>query len=361
MAIRAVVPERVERLCDDTLDVKPLREQLLVEIRRAVPFDAHVWLLTDPVSRVGTSPLADVPGLTWSRLPHLTRQRYLSPVNRWTDLMDTGSAVASLHETTGGELAASDLWREAQRPLGVVDAATVVFWDRFGCWGWLELWRYAPAAPFTSAELGYLGALADPVAAAVRRAQARTFVHTGMDPPDAGPEAEVGGPAVLVLAPDLQVRVQTKSAAEALHRLNPPDDSIPVIPAAAYNVAAALVAQEHGVPLGPPCSRIHLGHGRWLTLRASRISPTGSAEGDIAVSIAASTPSERREVFALAHGLSRRERQILSELATGADTGALARRLVISAHTVNDHVKAILAKTGATTRHALLSRIAGTG
>jgi DNA-binding CsgD family transcriptional regulator len=229
-----------------------------------------------------------------------------------------------------------------------------VFADRFGCWAWLELWRRAPGAPFTAADRAYLAALAAPVTAGMRQAQARTFVAHP-------PGVDVGGPAVLVLDPDLQVRVQTRAAAEALHRLNPPDEPIPAIPAAAYNVAAALVAQEHGVPVGPAWSRIHLGQGRWLTLRASRISPTGSGAGDIAVSIAASTPAERLEVFALAHALSRRERQVLAELATGADTRALARRLVVSEYTVNDHVKSVLAKTGTTTRQALLSRIAGTG
>ena len=32
---------------------------------------------------------------------------------------------------------------------------------------------------------------------------------------------------------------------------------------------------------------------------------------------------------------------------------------MLSGHTVNDHVKAVLAKTGTATRQALLSRIAG--
>ncbi|WP_230990316.1 hypothetical protein [Rhodococcus oxybenzonivorans] len=103
---------RIERLCAGTLTVKALREQVLAEIRRVVPFDAHVWLLTDPVSRVGTSPLADVPGLQWPNLPRLGRWRYLTRLNRWADLMDAGTAVALLHESTGGDLTASALWRE---------------------------------------------------------------------------------------------------------------------------------------------------------------------------------------------------------------------------------------------------------
>lgn len=81
--------------------------------------------------------------------------------------------------------------------------------------------------------------------------------------------------------------------------------------------------------------------------------------GDIAVTIQPSTPAQRREVFALAHGLSPRERQVTEQLITGADSPAIAQRLVISEHTVNDHVKAILAKTGTGTRSRLLARMAG--
>ena len=41
----------------------------MAEVRRVMPFDAYVFMLTDPVTRVGSSPLADVPMLPWPRLP----------------------------------------------------------------------------------------------------------------------------------------------------------------------------------------------------------------------------------------------------------------------------------------------------
>ncbi|MBM7787227.1 helix-turn-helix transcriptional regulator [Tenggerimyces flavus] len=322
--------ERVERLCAGTLDAKSLRERVLAEVRRAVPFDAQVWVLTDPVTRVGTSPLADVPGLSWPDLPDLIRWRYLAESTRWTTVMDAGASVRFLHETDG-------TWHDP----AIVDVATVVFHDRFGCWAWLDLWR---TTPFASAERALLDSFVRPVTEGLRRAQARTFLPGSMTPHD--------GPSVLVLGPDLHVRQQTSAAVETLHRLNPPDDPIPAIPAAAYNVAAALVSASM-----PAWSRVHLGGGRWATLRASRL----SEGGDLAVSIETCTPAERLEVFALAHGLSGREREVLAELCTGADTRQLARTFVLSEHTVNDHVKAILAKTGSATRGVLLSRIAGTG
>jgi DNA-binding CsgD family transcriptional regulator len=345
------VLHRIARLCADALSAKALRERVLAQLGQVLTFDAHVWMLTDPVTRVGTSPLADVPGLSWPRLPHLGRWRYLTRLNRWADLMDSGMRVATLHQATGGNLALSALWREAQRELDVIDVATSVFWDNFGCWAWLELWRYAPALPFSRTDRVLLESLTGPVTTGLRRAQARAFIP---DTADFRPD----GPAVLLLDPDLQVRGQTPAAVEALYRLNPPDEPMPAIPAAVYNVAAALVAHEHGVAVGPPWSRVHLGSGRWLTLRAAG---TGTQEGDIAVSIEAATPAERLQVFALAYGLSRRERQVLEELSTGADSRTLARRLVISEHTINDHVKAILTKTDSATRHLLTSRVAGTG
>jgi DNA-binding CsgD family transcriptional regulator len=171
---------------------------------------------------------------------------------------------------------------------------------------------------------------------------------------------------VVVLRPDLSVRSQTAWAAEALFALNPPDDPVPTVPAAVYNVAAALTAHEAGVPVnrlgGEPWSRVHLGAGRWVTLRADRMTagegPAGT-EGDVVVTIEVSTPAERRGVFALAHGLTPREREVLGEVARGLDSQAIAEGLYLSEHTVHDHVKSVLAKTGVASRQALLSRIAG--
>ena len=352
MVSRTRLLDRVERLAREHLSPKAYRERVLAEIRPLVPYDAHVWLLTDPATRVGTSPLADVPGLAWPDLPRLSRLRYLSRVNRWTDLLDEGRVAAGLLDETGGDPDVSPLWRECLRGLGVSDVASLVLADRFGCWAWLDLWRTGGAA-FERGDLELLGDLAPVVTTGLREAQARTFV-------DDAAGLELTGPAVIVLDADLNVRTQTGWAAEALLRLNPPDEPMSPIPAAAYNVGAALLAQEAGIPVGEPHSRVHLGEGRWVTLRADRMTPSSpSSEADVVVTISVSTPQERREVFALAHGLSPREREVLAEVARGLDTHAIAERLVLSEHTVHDHVKAVLAKTGTASRQALLSRIAG--
>lgn len=349
--------DTIERLCRGSLTAKRLREELVVEVRRVVPFEAYLFMLTDPVTRVGTSPLAAVPMLPWPRLPALIRARYLTTVNRWPELLEARVASASLLGTTAGDPSRSLLWQQVQRELGVADVAVAPFGDRYGSWGLLELWR--TGGSFTPAELRYLGALAPYVVPGLRSALARTFV-------DASDQLLPVGPAVVVLDPDLRVRSQTAGAAAALLRLNPPDEPMTPVPAAAYNVAAALVAAEQGVPVGEPWSRVHLGGSRWVTLKADRMADTTGgtpdpARRDVAVSIEPSTPSERTDLFARVHGLSTRESEVLTLLGLGLSSHEIAARLVLSEHTVNDHVKAVLQKAGARTRQLLLSRALGTG
>jgi DNA-binding CsgD family transcriptional regulator len=238
------------------------------------------------------------------------------------------------------------VWAHVQRDLGVLDTAMVSFGDRYGAWGLLELWRTSTA--FTPKDLDLLTALVPPITAGLRRAIARTFAEPSDD-------LHTSGPAVIVLGPDLVVHSQTDDAAEALFRLLPPDEPMTPIPAAAYNIGAALMAQEEGIAVGEPWSRVHLGANRWVTVRASRLG------ADIAVSIEPSTPAERMDLFARAHGLSSRESQVLTLLGIGLDSREIAGQLFLSEHTVNDHVKAALAKTGARTRQVMLARATGSG
>ena len=168
------------------------------------------------------------------------------------------------------------------------------------------------------------------------------------------------GLVVLVLSPELEVRAQTPETDEYLRLLVPPDTDRQPIPAGAYNVAAQLLAVEAGVDDHSPSARVHLSAGIWLTLRAARIgaaSPT--AEPDIAVTIEATAPVERMALFALASGLSARERELLGHLAMGADTHGIAQQMFLSENTVQDHLKSIFVKTTTRNRRTLLARALG--
>ena len=333
--------DAVDRLRGAQLSAKAFREQVLSVIRRELPFAGHVFALTDPVTRVATSPHADVPMLPWDRLPELIRSRYLTRINR-VDTLPSRRATSLRAETQSPE--ESLVWRHVQRGLGITDSASVAFGDRHGTWGYLELLR--TDGLFDTAELDLLTAVAGPVTTGLREIVARTFTddHESLEPI---------GPVVVVLGTDLHVRRQTEAAADALLRLLPPDEAMAPIPAAAYNVGAALVALEEGVPLGEPWSRVHLGAGRWVTARASRLGE------DIAVSIEPSTPLERMDLLARSSQLSARETEVLGLFGVGLESREIAAQLLLSAHTVNDHVKAVLAKTGARRRQVLQATVSG--
>ena len=328
-----------------TLDsARRLRLTLLERIRRSVPFDAYAWLLTDPETAVGASPLADVPCLP--ELPSLIRLKYLTDVNRWNQLTEP---VALLTGTTGGETARSRVWRELQRRYDVVDVASVVFRDEFGCWGFLDIWRTSARGFFTPGDAAHLAGLAPRITTALRCSQADTFAAPSAA--ERGPR----GPVVLVLSEALEVLAQTAETEAYLRTLVPPAGERDPVPAAAYNVAAQLLAVEAGVDANPPWARVHLAAGRWLTLRAARL------DGDIAVTIEDSAPSERAALFARAYGLSGRETELLDHLVRGSDTRDLARLMFLSPHTVQDHLKSIFAKTEVHSRRSLLARALGTG
>jgi hypothetical protein len=120
---------------------------------------------------------------------------------------------------------------------------------------------------------------------------------------------------MLLLDAGLRVLGQTAQTRNYLARLLPPDaDTDSPIPAAAYNVAAQLVAVEEDVDGQPALARVHLADGRWLTLRAARLGPTFGPDAQIAVTIEDSSPPDRSAVFARACGLSAREAELLQHL-----------------------------------------------
>jgi DNA-binding CsgD family transcriptional regulator len=328
--------DRIERICAMAEDARTLRLRVLAELRRIVGFDAYAWVLTDPETAVGCAPLADVPCLP--ELPRLIRLRYRTTLNRWTALPDPPVALLG---STGGD----DPWLEFLAAHDVVDVATVVFRDGFGCWAFLDLWRIG-GRRFSGAEAAVLRSVVPAVTEGLRRCQARTFAA---DPP-ADP---VAAPVVLLLAPDLAVLRHTPGTQEAMRLLVPRDDGLPPVPAGAYNVAAQLLAVEAGVDDAPPWARVHLAGNRWLTLRAARLGD------DVAVTVEEAGPAERLGLFARCAALSPRETELLGLLAAGADTRDVAAQMFLSAHTVQDHLKSVFAKTGSRSRRALLARALG--
>ena len=138
---------RVERTCAADCSDRELRERLVALLRDRLPFEGHMFAMTDPVTGVASSPHATVPMLPWPELPGLVRTRHLTP------------------ERTA--------WNTYLSRFGVTDTAHVAFADRHGRWGWLELWRVR--GRYDDRERRLLAQLAPTITRGLRAASARTF------------------------------------------------------------------------------------------------------------------------------------------------------------------------------------------
>lgn len=121
----------------------------------------------------------------------------------------------------------------------------------------------------------------------------------------------------------------------------------------------ALAAQARGHAadsrLSPPIVRAPAAtYGRWLISHAQ---PLGDGTDDIVITIQPATGRLLLPAFSRWYGLTAREEQILEHLCTDAASKNIARRLQLSAHTVNDHMKAIYRKTRASGRDELMAAL----
>jgi DNA-binding CsgD family transcriptional regulator len=122
-----------------------------------------------------------------------------------------------------------------------------------------------------------------------------------------------------------------------------------ILPAIVYPVAtrarSGAVTGAHALERGVD--------GRWVMIEAAPLEGDGPAK--IAVTLRAAAPAETFDLLCRAHALTHRERDIVKALVAGLDTRAVTERLVISRHTVQDHLKSVFLKVGVRSRRELLA------
>ena len=115
------------------------------------------------------------------------------------------------------------------------------------------------------------------------------------------------------------------------------------LPLPVYVLARQLLA---GDSAALPRLRLCDPAGRWITLHASQLSD-GSG---IAVVVEPARAADAVPTILAAHGLTGREAEVAQLVLRGFSTRQIVDELHISAHTVQDHLKAVFAKTGVSSR-----------
>jgi hypothetical protein len=141
-------------------------------LRRVVPFDASVWMSTDPATGLPTAPSraenlghvggADVCARAWEL------EFFASDVNLFGDLAPASAPAGALRLATGDDPSRSTRCRALLGPHGFADELRAVLVADGSPWGLVTLLRAEGVAPFASPEIGLLADLSRPLAEAVR-------------------------------------------------------------------------------------------------------------------------------------------------------------------------------------------------
>ena len=95
--------------------------------------------------------------------------------------------------------------------------------------------------------------------------------------------------------------------------------------------------------------------GRWILLHGAVMHSGGGRR--IAVIVEPAHPARITPLLMAAYGLTDREQDIARQVLSGAGTVEIGQALHISPHTVKEHLKSILEKTGVRSRRELVAKI----
>ena len=357
------MPTQVRRRRDElVLRARRARDPVAVfaeasrRLRRLVPFDAAVWLTTDPGTGLPTTPtFTDNLELDGDReqCSELWRREFLVPdVNHYRDLARAEVPAAGLRAAVA-DPAQSARYREFLDPVGFADELRAVLRVGDSPWGAVSLFRRRGQAPFTRPEAELVASLSAPLGEAIRaRAQPAGQL---------GAPREDGRPGLLLFDRDGGLRSANREArawlAELPHDQDLPSDLGLGVPMWLLGTVFSALAATAGHGDGTARARARTRRGTWLVCHASCLDDADGSLRAIAVVVEPATAAEIAPIIVQAYDLTDREEQITRLIARGASTADIADELFLSAHTVRDHVKAIFAKVGVTSRGELVAKL----
>ena len=125
------------------------------------------------------------------------------------------------------------------------------------------------------------------------------------------------------------------------------------LPTAIESLAAFVRSDPAGAASGGNVVTVPGGEG-WLTLHATRPDP---GDNRVAIVIEPASGPRSATVRLEAHGATAREREVATLIARGLTNPEIAEALVLSPHTVQDHIKSLFEKLDVGSRQELVARV----
>ncbi len=333
-----------------------LFRELAPRLRKVIESDATCWHTLDPYTRLMTSDspdeLIERGVFTAESAPAagelMARSEYLiEDFNTFASLATRRVPVSSLEHSTRGRPERSTRYRELLAPAGIPHELRAAFVLRGRAWGAVHIARRESSGPFSDRDVRTLTRVTAAIAHAIRGSLRFDAARRGEHPES---------PGLMVLAADNEVELLTPPAYELLAAMRSdaasyePDAPPSAILALASFLrgAGAHAAHEHGQITVPSA----LG---WITLHASL--PDGPAAGRVAVVIELAKGPQSATLRLEVEGVTAREREVATLLARGYTNEEIAAALVLSPHTVQDHIKSLYSKLGVGSRQELVAQV----
>jgi DNA-binding CsgD family transcriptional regulator len=347
-----------DRLIDDVAALGrrglPRRQyyaEVTARLRRVFDCEAACWHTLDPETRLITSDAPDelisAGVFTEATAPEagaklVASEYFVADFNTFAGLASRRVPVGILSQTTKGRPQRSARYRELLEPAGIPFEMRAAFVSRGRAWGAVHLARRSDQPDFAPQDAAALATITALVADGIR-----TSLRFDAAREPRGPSA----PGLLILGPRNEIEMVTPPARQLL-------EAMETRAVTGGQTAPAAVLALAGFVRGQPAGRgdavaVPTSSG-WVTLHAS----LPDAAGDrVAIVLERAVTAQSTAVRLETDGVTAREREIAVLLAQGLSNAEIARALVLSRYTVQDHIKSLFEKTGVSSRQELVARI----
>ena len=339
--------DRIGELAGQGHDLVTFWRHCTEALTPAIPhYMSPCWFTLDPASLLITShfqeEIDEFP-------PEFFQYEYFEDdVHSLAEVARSERGLSTLHEATGGSPESSPRWHANMEMGGDQELIAGLRTEAGDVWGCVSLYREPERPLFDRDEIGLVQAITPHLA---RGARAGLLVGEATDPE--GPDA----PGLIVLSESWEIESATPGTERWLADF--PDGNLEagILPSAVRSVAgqAYRSAENPNRPGEIAVARVLTGSGTWVVLHGTSLIAAGSKR--TAVIVEPAHPARITPLLMSAYGLTEREQEVTRLVLQGDSTAQAAERLVVSPHTIQQHLKSIFEKTGVRSRRDLVGKV----
>jgi DNA-binding CsgD family transcriptional regulator len=329
--------------------------ELAPRLRRALPSDGSCWHTIDPQTRLLTSDeprelidrgILDLEEAAAAGEVIVNSEYRGEDANSFAALAARRVPVGILAQATRGRPERSARYRDLLEPAAIPHELRAAFVMRGRVWGAVHIARREASGAFEQRDADVLAQVVPAIAAGIRGSLRFDAARRGT-----GAEA----PGLIVVDAGNEVEMVTPPARPLLASLGAEEvePGHGGLPSGIQALASFVRGQDAPAPEGGNVVTVP-GRDGWVTLHASKLDSGGDR---VAIVIEVAGGPRAATVRLEAHGATAREREVATLIARGLGNSEIAEALVLSPHTVQDHVKSLFEKLGVTSRQEFVARV----